>query len=893
LKEIRRWIAILAMLALVLTTLFTGIVAAAPEGDQPDAVEQSIEDPADTALEAPDSAEPAGDEPAEEEPASDEEIDAEAEDPVEAEEPEIIEGGEEESVLSDNETEETEIVVEVPEEEEEEAVPGLDGGLVTQLPQEVEVLCCPKGRICVIKFEDKNCNGRMDCGECGLGGVQITLTKGCSTWKKTTPSTGPNKGKVCFDDLQLGTYTVSEAGKDGYYATTATSTQVTLTECDKDETVYFGNARYLSICGSKFKDENCNGKWDRREDGLWGVTIVLSGEGVQLSKKTDWKGRYCFEGLKPGTYTLSEVVPCGYYQTYPECGSHMVTLECGEDACGIDFGNAPCGRILGMKWEDRDCSGGLSCGDRPMAGVEIQLWRDGELVDTAVTCKLGAYMFDTCLEPGTYTVKEVVPCGYYPSFPCGGAYTVNLCCGEWKMLCFFNAPAGSISGYKFWDKNCNGEWDDGEPPMEGVTICLNHGDNGAADSSGNGAGKCTQTDSSGWYGFENLPPGYYQVSEQPPQGFYPTTPNPVGVELCCGEDYGPVNFGNAKYGSICGYKFLDENGDGEWDEGEPGIPDVTVWLDDEESTVTDEDGHFCFEELLPGEYTVEVDESTVPPGHYASTPNLVVVDLACGEDAEVLFGNAPYGRITGTKYLDIDGDGEIDPTDKPMGGVTISLSEKGKVGALAVTTSAAVTGAFSFEALEAGTYIVEETLPEGYYQTGHASWEIYVGAGDDIEVVFLNAQHCSISGTKWNDVNRNGVDDAGESGIGGVTITLTGTTFTGVNVTMVATTNPDGSYAFPNLEGGNYTVAETVPGGMDATSPASKAVTLMPNQDLVVDFHNAAQVAGEVVAPTTDTGTGQLPATGWDQLPLLLIAGVLMLLGLMALMLGIVQMRRI
>ena len=1108
-KEIKKWIAILAMLALVLTTLFTGVVAAAAEGDQPAAEEQSVEEPADTAVEAPEGEEPAGEEPAEEEPASeeepatDEEPADEAEDPVEVEEPDIIKG--EESELPDEEIEETEIVVEVPEEDEADGADEPVAELEPQLPQDAEALCCPKGKICVIKFVDKNCNGKMDCGEKGLKGVKITVEGDCYSKTKTTP----HSGKVCFDNLKLGTYTVSEGGKDGYYATTSTSTQVTLTRCNKDQTVYFGNAPYLSICGykfldkdkdgkwdyceppmkdvticltmgennnhptgqngadngmcvktdrrgkycfdglkpgtyivseivpegyrqtypeggvhevtlrcgkdakdinfgnapaggsicgTKFKDKNCDGDQDCGEGCLGGVTILLKGEGIELSTKTDWKGNYCFEGLKPGSYTVSEIAPNGYFQTYPEGGTHEVTLECGEDIKDIDFGNAPCGKILGFKWKDNDCSGGLSCGDLPMGGVVMQLWQDGQLVETTETLCCGLYSFETCLEPGTYTVMEVVPEGWYPSYPSGGEYTVELGCGQWKMLCFFNAPAGSICGYKFWDKNCNGEWDDGEPPIEGVTICLYPGENGidALNENGGNNGTCTTTDETGKYCFEDLPPGYYMVYETPPEGFYPTTPNPVPVELGCGENRESVNFGNANYGSICGTKYLDENCNGEWDEGEPGIPDVRICLNMEDGngevvpsienevngngycTLTDENGDFCFQNLMPGTYIVTVDESTAPENTYPSTDTSEEVTLGCGEEVEgILFGNAPYGEIiglklldtdgddegdeplagvtielwkdgelvdsgvtdengevvfdkleggtylvkeiapegyynigateeeisicggenqvtfvnarfgmiSGTKYLDADGDGMIDPDEKVMGGVTINLTEKGKIGTLA-TAQSKDNGTFSFEGLKSSTYIVTEVVLEGYYQTGHADWEVFVGPDDNIPVSFLNAPYGSISGTKWNDSNRNGVGDADEAGMGGVTINLSGTTLNGTTVSIVTTTYTDGTYYFSNLEAGTYTVTETVPGGMEATSEASKTVTLIPGDDLTLDFHNVAETRGIIIGPEE-----QLPYTGMDQLPLLLAGAGLLLLGLIALALGILRLR--
>jgi len=49
------------------------------------------------------------------------------------------------------------------------------------------------------------------------------------------------------------------------------------------------------------------------------------------------------------------------------------------------------------------------------------------------------------------------------------------------------------------------------------------------------------------------------------------------------------------------------------------------------------------------------------------------------------------------------------------------------------------------------------------------------------------------------------------SGLTGVTVTVTGTTSTGVVVTLTTTTNASGFYSFGNLQAGTYTVSETPP----------------------------------------------------------------------------------
>ena len=78
---------------------------------------------------------------------------------------------------------------------------------------------------------------------------------------------------------------------------------------------------------------------------------------------------------------------------------------------------------------------------------------------------------------------------------------------------------------------------------------------------------------------------------------------------------------------------------------------------------------------------------------------------------------------------------------------------------------------------------------------------------DDVPV---NVVVSSIAGNVYHDANDNGVKDAGEAPISGVTVTLTGTDDYGNPVNMTATTT-GGAYKFDNLTPGNYTVTETHP----------------------------------------------------------------------------------
>src|SRR5207237_1107011 len=69
--------------------------------------------------------------------------------------------------------------------------------------------------------------------------------------------------------------------------------------------------------------------------------------------------------------------------------------------------------------------------------------------------------------------------------------------------------------------------------------------------------------------------------------------------------------------------------------------------------------------------------------------------------------------------------------------------------------------------------------------------------GSDNTLEFGFYRPITIGDFVWNDLNGNGVQDAGEPGIAGVTLTLTGTTGAGASVTDTTTTNASGAYHFP------------------------------------------------------------------------------------------------
>lgn len=92
------------------------------------------------------------------------------------------------------------------------------------------------------------------------------------------------------------------------------------------------------ICGTKFLDRACNGKWDRGDTPLAGELIALGGSDSALAV-TDAQGHYCFDGLLPGAYTVADVSKTGWTATFPAApGRYSITLAAEQKVDNVDFG---------------------------------------------------------------------------------------------------------------------------------------------------------------------------------------------------------------------------------------------------------------------------------------------------------------------------------------------------------------------------------------------------------------------------------------------------------------------------------------------------------------------------------------------------------------------------
>ena len=174
---------------------------------------------------------------------------------------------------------------------------------------------------------------------------------------------------------------------------------------------------------------------------------------------------------------------------------------------------------------------------------------------------------------------------------------------------------GTVSGVVFNDGNANGSQQAGEGGLGGVTVTLR-------DSSGTIIATAI-TAGDGSYTFPGVTPGAYTVVETDLAGYASTTPNNVTVTVPSGGS-ASANFGDQQQGTVTGHLFIDTNGDGIQQPGEPNLANVTVTITDSngrtQTVTTDANGNYSAT-VAPGPVTVQIDttDPDIPAGSRIST----------------------------------------------------------------------------------------------------------------------------------------------------------------------------------------------------------------------------------------------------------------------------------
>ncbi len=574
---------------------------------------------------------------------------------------------------------------------------------------------------------------------------------------------------------------------------------------------------------------------------------------------------------------------------------------------------APGSMVGDRVWLDRDGDGVQDVGEVGLSNVTVRLFRDPNgvpgsgdevLVATALTDGNGNYLFDR-VYPGTGTFyaevdSTTLPPGLLPSpgNNNGRGPSLTITGNDVYLANDFGytAPAGTaVVGDRIWsDADGDSVQDPGEVGIGGVTLRLMApGPDGLFGTGDDVVTLSTTTAADGTYLFVGIAPGVYRVDVTDTgavlTGYVLTLgPEPSNsILLAAGDVDVSRDFGyrNPSLFSISDAVWDDDDGDGARDPGEAGIASVTVSLRDSGgfligTAVSDANGDFQFSGLGNGNYTIDVTDTggmvtNLQPTTAAATAGQLAVVVAGANVSATSFGYRSLGTIGEVVWSDSNGDGVRDPSEPGIGGVTVRIIISGPDGlfgtaddAVIATTTTAIDGSYRFTGLPQAYYRVQVTdtgnVLAGYTQTGdpdaaldeQGNVPLLAGAVDlSMNFGYQNASLGDVSGTVFDDTDTDGVQDAGENGLSGVSLDLVAAgpdgTFGTIDDLIVATAFTDGSgnYSFVDVPNGSYRVIVTDVGNV------LNGYTLTSGLDQI-----PVTVAGADV-PNVDFGYARVPGT--------------------------------
>lgn len=708
---------------------------------------------------------------------------------------------------------------------------------------------------------DGNANGLQDVGEPGVAKVAVSLLNTSNTVLQTTYTN--EKGEYYFSDLPAGTYRVLVTLPSGF--TFTTQNVGTNSDIDSDVDVNSGVSSNISLSlgqndfswdaglvlqgdsvGSVgdfvWLDANANGIQDENESGIGGIRVNLLdvNNNVVASTITNLAGGYIFTDVTPGIYSVQFIYPATYLPAPINAGAN--------DEKDSDIGLIGVTDIFNVNPGDRITS-----------------------IDAGLVL---------ATPPGT----------------------------------------SGLGDYVWLDANNNGTQDVGEIGVQGVTVYL-------LNAAGTTILSRTTTDETGFYSFLNLKDDTYRVQfTNLPLGTSFTQKNvgPTDTDSDADATTGitdVITLPIATYdstidaglilavielgkGSIGDYVWNDLDQDGIQDANEPGVANVVVTLTNVANTFTattrtDAEGKYIFNGLDPDTYVVTF---TLPSG-YSFSPNQQGTNPAKDSDADIvtgksepidlgegetnttvdagIFKNTPnLGSIGNFVWYDLNGNGQQASNEPGVPGVTVILYDIfNDVVGQTITNE---NGFYLFPDLVAGDYKVLFTnLPDGYTFTTQNAGSDLLDSNPDVltglsgtitlpantDNLTIDAGIVSVRGALgdyvWFDTDKDGIQDATESPLPGVTAILLDNAG---NVLANAITDDKGYYFFPNLPAGTYAVKfDALPEGTTFTLKDASGNTqdaLDSDVNALSATTDAVTLAAGQVKPTVDAGVkAKVPAS--------------------------------
>ncbi len=430
--------------------------------------------------------------------------------------------------------------------------------------------------------------------------------------------------------------------------------------------------------------------------------------------------------------------------------------------------------------------------------------------------------------------------------------------------------AATLSGFVYVDANDNGirdldNNDNPETPIPGVTLTLT-----GTDINGNAVNLTTTTGTDGSYSFTGLAVSNaagYTLTETQPSGFLPgknalgtvnnvtvgslaspTVDTMTAITLSDGNDGIDYDFGELQPARLAGFVYVDANNDGVRQASETPVTNVTITLTGTDdlgasvslTTTTAADGSYAFANLRPSSaagYTLtETQPDSFALGKNAAgsaggtvgATSVSAISVGSGTNGtENNFALLPPASLGGVTFADFNNDGLQNGPDFRLGGVALLLQGTDTSGnPVFLFYFSAADGTYQFNNLAPGSYTLSEFLPSGF-AVGKSVAGSAGGTGGTNQVTNIHLPLAAAatgynfgavpavnpSGNVFIDSNNNGVLDAGEPGIAGVQVAISGTDVLGNNIFQNQTTDAHGHYHFSQLAPGTYTILEAPPIG--------------------------------------------------------------------------------
>ncbi len=453
------------------------------------------------------------------------------------------------------------------------------------------------GRVAV----DADGDGEAGAGETPVGGLEVLLSR---TGERVAATRSGGDGGYGFGRQLPGSYEVqvSAEGLPERYRLGAGARTLVVVPFEVGLTA---TESWGEVGGVVRVDENGDGTAGEGERGLGGVGVQISSAGRPVGEaESGADGGFGLGRQSPGEYLieiLESTLPSDY-----RVGEGMAAIEIQVPYSLGLLALARGDDVVGRIWVDEDDDGRRGRGERPLAGVGIDLAKGGRSVGAAATDRTGGFVLGS-EGPGRYAVSIVassVPAGYRVGRGMSPRYVTVL-----ERIAAGMSVAesdGAISGELWADLDENAERGPNEPPIRGVEVELSRDDQRLA---------AVRSDEAGAFGLGSQEPGRYRLdiveSTLPPGYFVAPGASPQFVDVA------------PRVGSISVRVWLDENFDGQAQPGEETVAGVEAQLVRGEQVLgtgaTGAGGAFTFEELEPGDYMVRIAADPRRRGYWVGT----------------------------------------------------------------------------------------------------------------------------------------------------------------------------------------------------------------------------------------------------------------------------------